>query len=82
MRSNRKEIQMLTALLGLQAMASGAPDIFGIMDEPRHHFKEPQPIKKVIPNACAEYSFYGFTVIAISEKSARKKCAKLKDKQQ
>jgi len=43
-------------------------------------FYEDEPIKKIIPKGCKEYSFYGFTVIAISEKSARKKCKKLMDK--
>jgi hypothetical protein len=36
-----------------------------------------EPPKKVIPNGCKEYSFYGHTVIAINEQSAIKKCKKL-----
>lgn len=32
-----------------------------------------EPRKKVIPNGCQEYTFHGITVIAVSEKSARKK---------
>lgn len=34
-------------------------------------YKEPVP--KVIPKGCKEYTFHGITVIAVSEKSARKK---------
>jgi len=34
-------------------------------------YKEPVP--KVIPAGCKEYTFHGITVVAISEKSARKK---------
>lgn len=34
-------------------------------------FKEPKP--KPIPAGCKEYTFHGITVVAISEKSARKK---------
>ena len=40
----------------------------------------PSKPKKVIPAGCKEYSFYGFDVVAISEKSARKKCKKLMEK--
>jgi len=36
-----------------------------------------EPPKKVIPKGCKEYSLYGFTVIAINEKSARRKLDKL-----
>lgn len=35
--------------------------------------------KKVIPKGCKEYTFYGFTVIAIGEKQAIRKCKKLHD---
>jgi hypothetical protein len=38
----------------------------GIPDEP----------KRVIPNGCKEYKFYGITVVATSEKKARKKAHK------
>jgi hypothetical protein len=38
--------------------------------------EEIEPVKAVIPKGCSEYTFYGITVIAINEKSARKKCAK------
>lgn len=36
----------------------------------------PDKPKKIIPNGCKEYTFSGITVIASSEKSARKKIQK------
>jgi hypothetical protein len=41
----------------------------------------PDKAKKPIPNGCKEYYFYGYTVVAISEKSAEKKAYKLYKKQ-
>lgn len=41
----------------------------------------PDKKPKVIPKGCKEYTFYGITVVAISESSARKKCLKMFDKQ-
>lgn len=37
----------------------------------------PDEKPEIIPNGCQKYTFYGHTVIAISKKSAKKKCAKL-----
>lgn len=59
--------------------------LFGALDEPVVGGGKPsqfdpsdteQP-KRVIPAGCKEYSFYGHTVIALNEKTARRKCKKL-----
>ena len=36
--------------------------------------EDTEPVKKPIPAGCKEYTFYGVTVVAINENSARKKC--------
>lgn len=46
--------------------------------ENKTYSNKKQKIKKVIPKGCKEYTFDGINVIAISEKSAKKKIERLK----
>lgn len=41
----------------------------------RHCIPKYKP--KIIPRGCKEFTFYGVTVVAINEKTAKKKCKKL-----
>lgn len=61
------------ALMGLAAAMFADPSMN--RDNGREHTPKPSP-KRPIPRGCKEYTIDGITVVAISEKSARKKVAR------
>lgn len=68
----------LKEILGLSIFAAMAGESNPFHRDQRSTVEEKlnEPVDKVIPAGCKEYTFYGITVVAISEKSARKKIAK------
>lgn len=72
MFSNRNRA-ILGALMGLALLEQ---DKVFHDDKPRTHHPKPTP-NKPIPNGCKEYTIQGIKVVAISEKSAIKKVAKI-----
>lgn len=77
MKANKKNIQMLTAIMGLQAMIGNDHlDVMGL--EQRDVKPIPKPQKKVvIPKGLKEFKIHGFTVYAINHKNAMKKVQRL-----
>lgn len=81
----RKNIGLLLGVYGMLSAMEGASKPYfantkGDNDGSYGHGMPDKP-KKVIPAGCKEYTFSGITVIASSEKSARKKIQKKLDKQ-
>jgi len=68
----------LKQILGLATLAALTRESnpFHRHEESTVEKKLNEPVDKVIPAGCKEYTFHGITVVAISEKSARKKIAK------
>lgn len=75
MKSNLKSILALTSVMAAMGGLTGTMN--GKQGREYDPKEDNIPKKKVIPNGCKEYSFYGHTVIAINENSAIKKCKKL-----
>lgn len=65
-----KNQKTMAALLSIAAMTTHMSQPFST---PNVFIDIPKDPKKVIPNGCKEYTFHGITVIAMNEKSARKK---------
>lgn len=68
----KKKVNMLLSAYAMAA-AMGTP-----MPEILSTKTKRQKVGKIIPNGCKEYTIDGITVVAISEKSAKKKVRKLK----
>lgn len=69
--NKRNSLTMMALFAGL-GMSS--------MNEKQGRYFDPEdiePKKKPIPKGCKEYTFCGVTVIALNEKSARKKIEKI-----
>jgi hypothetical protein len=75
MRSMKSILALMSLGMMTSAMSKGSHFNDGSFG---HGVPEQKP--KVIPKGCSEYTFYGFTVTALNEKSARKKCIKLSNK--
>jgi hypothetical protein len=71
-----RDLKNLQVLMALGLMSMGTASSAGSRYDPQ----DVAPVPKVIPAGCKEYTFQGYTVVAISEASARKKCNKLRDK--
>jgi len=77
---SNKRIAMMMATMGLMSsMSFGSNQTSGSNDGSLGHGIPDNP-KRVIPNGCKEYEFYGFKVVALSEKRARAKALKLLNK--
>lgn len=62
----------ILSMLAISSMMFAQSSNHGIALDTVKVDKEPP-----IPKGCQKYTYYGITVIAISAKSAKKKCAKL-----
>lgn len=75
MKSHKHILGLLAMSAMVSSMASGPFSSSGTNDVSINGGIPEKP-KKVIPKGCKEYTFSGITVIASSEKSARKKIQK------
>jgi hypothetical protein len=76
----RKDLAMLLGLTSMMVSFNQNKSEF-ITDEPKRGHGVPDEKPEVIPNGCQKYTFYGYTVVALNKKSAKKKCAKLANKE-
>lgn len=76
MDNKRKTLASLLALTQMSLMCNDV-NVMNIDNIPLRR-KDPQPLKKHIPNGCQLFNIQGVEIVAINKKSAIKKFNKMK----